>query len=82
MPSPLASELSEKSVMSTDGERIGELHTLTLDPHTGDLTAVIVNTERSSVFGIEEREDGRVALPASVLEAVRERLVVTPPTGD
>jgi len=79
VPSILASELSEKSVMSTDGQHVGELHTLTLDPGTGELETLVVNTERSAIFGIEEREDGRIVLPAEVLENVREQLIVSPP---
>jgi sporulation protein YlmC with PRC-barrel domain len=79
VPSTLASQLSEKSVMSTDGQHVGELHTLTLDPQTGELETLVVNTERSVVFGIEERDDGRIVLPATVLEDVRDQLIVSPP---
>ncbi|WP_321163886.1 PRC-barrel domain-containing protein [Halolamina pelagica] len=74
----LASELSEKSVMSTDGQHVGELHTLTLDPATGELETLVVNTEQSAIFGIDQREDGRIHLPASVLESVSEQLIISP----
>lgn len=75
----LASELSEKSVMSTDGQHVGDLHELSLDPETGDLTSLVVNTDREELFGIREREDGRIRLPASVLVDVRDQLIISPP---
>jgi sporulation protein YlmC with PRC-barrel domain len=75
----LASELSDKSVMSTDGQHVGELDMLTLDPETGDLETIVVNTDRSSIFGIQQRADGRIHLPASVLKDVRDQLIISPP---
>ena len=78
----LASELSETPVMSTDGRRIGQLDMLTLDPETGDLSTVIVDTDHSELFGIQEREDSRIHLPASVLRDVRDKLIIEPPEQD
>ena len=75
----LASELSEKPVMSTDGQHVGQLYSLSLDPRTGDLESLIVETERSEIFDIRAREDGRIRLPASVLEDVRDQLIISPP---
>lgn len=75
----LASELSETAVMSTDGQRVGELYTLTLDPTSGALETLVVETDRAEIFGIEARDDGRVHLPASVLKDVRDQLIITPP---
>jgi len=75
----LASELSGKSVVSTDGQEIGELHMLTFHPDTGELETLIVNTEHSELFGIQEQDDGRIHLPASVMKAVRDQLIIEPP---
>jgi len=74
-----ASELSGKQVMSTDGQRVGRLHNVTMDRQSGDLRTIIVETERTEIFGIEANEDGRIHLPAEVLEAVRDHLIITPP---
>lgn len=82
MPSTLASELSDKSVMSTDGQRVGKLHNLTVDLETGELDSVIVETDRRELFGIAEREDGRISLPAHVLEDVSDQLIISPPGRD
>jgi len=76
-----ASELSGKQVMSTDGQHVGNLHNVTMHPQSGDLQTIIVETERTEIFGIEENENGRIHLPAEVLEAVRDHLIITPPTA-
>lgn len=76
----LASSLSEKTVMSTDGQHVGQLHTLTLDPESGALQTLIIETERTELFGIEQSADGHIHLPATALEAVRDHLIISPPT--
>jgi sporulation protein YlmC with PRC-barrel domain len=65
--------------MSTDGQQVGTLHNLTMDPDTGALESVIVETERTEIFGIESGPEGRVRLPARVLESVRDHVIITPP---
>lgn len=76
----LASKLSGTEVMSTDGQHVGSVHNLTMDPKSGDLSSLVVETERTEIFGIEQDDEGLIHLPAEVIEAVRDHLIVTPPT--
>jgi len=75
----LASKLSGKQVMSTDGQHVGQVQNITLDTDSGSIETLVVKTERTEIFGIEQGADGHVHLPASVLESVRDHLIITPP---
>ncbi|WP_284009539.1 PRC-barrel domain-containing protein [Haloarcula pelagica] len=66
--------------MSTDGQHVGRLHNITMDTESGSLESVIVETDRSEIFGVEQGPDGHIELPATVLEAVRDHVIITPPT--
>ncbi|WP_310920887.1 PRC-barrel domain-containing protein [Haloarcula saliterrae] len=77
----LASRLSDKQVMSTDGQHVGQVHNITVDVESGDLETLVIKTERSEIFGIEQAADGHIRLPATVLESVRDHLIITPPNG-
>jgi sporulation protein YlmC with PRC-barrel domain len=76
----LASSLSGKQVMSTDGQQVGRLHNITMNPDSGSLESVIVETDRSEIFGIEQGPDGHIELPATVLESVQDHVIITPPS--
>ena len=75
----LASTLSEKQVMSTDGQQIGHVHNITMDTDSGNLETLVVKTDRTEVFGIEQASDDHIHLPATVLQSVRDHLLITPP---
>jgi len=79
-PPMLASELSNRQILTTDGEEVGHVSGLAMDPATGALETLIVTTERDAIFGIDEDPDGEIRLPAEVIEAVRDYLIITPPT--
>ena len=76
----LASSLSGKQVMSTDGQQVGQVHNLTMAPDSGALETLVVETDRNTIFGIEADADGRVQLPATVIEAARDQLIITQPS--
>jgi len=76
----LASELSNRQILTTDGEQVGHISGLTMDPATGALETLIVTTERDAIFGIEANPEGDIHLPAEVIEAMRDYLIITPPT--
>ena len=76
----LANQLSGKQVMSKDGRRVGRLYSLTVDPQSGNLETVIVETDREEIFGIEQTADGRIHLPATVLETVSDHLIISAPS--
>jgi sporulation protein YlmC with PRC-barrel domain len=78
----LASELSGTEVMSTDGQHVGRVHNLTMDFASGELESLVVETERTEIFGIEQDADGQIHLPAEVLESVRDHLIIRPPTTE
>lgn len=65
--------------MSTDGQHVGHVQNITMDADSGEIETLVVKTERTEIFGIEQDADGHIHLPASVLESVREHLIVTPP---
>lgn len=75
----LASTLSDKRVVSSDGRDVGNVHNVIINPESGSLQTLVIDTERSAVFGIEADEDGRVKLPAAVLETVEDHLIISPP---
>jgi sporulation protein YlmC with PRC-barrel domain len=65
--------------MSTDGQHLGQVHNITMDAESGNLNTLIIKTERREIFGISQASDGHIHLPATVLESVRDHLIVTPP---
>ncbi|MDS0278093.1 PRC-barrel domain-containing protein [Halomicroarcula sp. S1AR25-4] len=79
MSQVLANELADKRVLTTDGQEIGTLYSITADLDSGALDTLIVETDRHEVYGIESNANGRVSLPADTLKAISEHVVITPP---
>ncbi|MBV0902835.1 PRC-barrel domain-containing protein [Haloarcula salina] len=75
----LASTLSDKRVVSSDGREVGNVHNVIINPESGSLQTLVLDTERPEIFGIEADENGRVKLPAAVLETVEDHLIISPP---
>jgi len=44
----LATELSDRPVMGADGERLGTVHNVTMNPTTGELVSVVVTPRGTS----------------------------------
>jgi|AntDeeMetagen192_2_1112575.scaffolds.fasta_scaffold03453_3 sporulation protein YlmC with PRC-barrel domain len=73
----LATELSDRPVMGADGERLGTVHNVTMNPTTGELVSVVVTPE-GDLHGFERTDAGRVRLPASSIQGLDDYLVVNP----
>jgi sporulation protein YlmC with PRC-barrel domain len=80
MRTVLACELSNIQVTSTDGREIGTLSNITLDTATGDLQTVVVDSDQSEIFNVEQDSDGCIRLPATLIESVQDHLTVHPPS--
>jgi sporulation protein YlmC with PRC-barrel domain len=81
MPTVLASALPEKPVLSADGEHLGTVHNLTIDPQSGEFEHLLVDPARpeSTPEGVIRTDDGTLRLPADGITAVGDQVVVTLP---
>lgn len=77
MAAILASKLSGKEVLTKDGKHVGEVHNVTMDIVSGDLETLVVDTDRTEIFDIEQSSDGHVHLPASVLASVSDHAIIS-----
>lgn len=79
MQTVLASTLSNTRVLSTDGQELGTLDNFTVDTASGKLEEIILETDKKELFGRERDRDGCIRLPASLIESMRDHLVIRPP---
>lgn len=77
MATVLATKLSSKPVLGADGERLGTVHNVTMNPETGELLSVVVDP-KGDLQGFERTTEGRVRLPASSIEGLDDYLIVNP----
>lgn len=77
MRTVLATKLSDKPVLGADGETLGRVHNVTMNPKTGELVSVVVNPS-GDLDGFERTEEGHVRIPASSIEGLDDYLVVNP----
>ncbi|ADD05431.1 PRC domain protein [Natrialba magadii ATCC 43099] len=75
----LASALTEKPVCSVDGRQLGTVRNLTMNPQTGRLESVLVDTDRSDVElrQIPRTPDGELRIAAGAIVGVDDQLVVS-----
>jgi len=76
----LAKNLSEKAVMGSDGTELGTLHNLTTDLKTGRLHDLVVDPDAeasASRFDFEVDDKGRMLVPATRVQAVKDYIVVS-----
>lgn len=75
----LAKNLSEKSVMGSDGTELGTLHNITTDLKTGKLHDLVVEPDAeasASRFDFDRDESGRMLVPAARVQAVKDYIVI------
>lgn len=72
----LASSLSNKPVMRSDGKDVGTVHTVTGDVATGELEALLVEPSTDSSFGFEQNENGLLRVPVNLVESVDDYLML------
>ena len=74
----LAENLSEKTVMGSDGANLGSLYNITMDVKTGSLRNLIVDPSDAVVNVDFDRDDhGHYLIPVSRVQAVKDTIVVT-----
>ncbi|MGM0604055.1 MAG: PRC-barrel domain-containing protein [Halobacteriota archaeon] len=75
----LAENLSGKSVMGADGTELGDLYNITMDLKTGRLNDLLVTPNEgilASNLEFDTDEDGRMRVPVSSVQAVKDYIVV------
>jgi sporulation protein YlmC with PRC-barrel domain len=75
----LAKQLSDKPVLSADGEELGYVYNATINSKSGALDAVLVEPATSSVSGFEKTENGRLRVPARCIDDLSDFLIVRTP---
>ena len=73
----LAENLSGKAVMGSDGTELGMLYNITMDLKSGELSDLLVTpNEGIGDVGFEYDEQGRLHVPVSRVQAVKDYIVV------
>ena len=75
----LAENLSGKSIMGSDGTELGMLYNITMDVKSGKLYDLVVEPDEAispESIGFEQDESGRVLVPVSRVQAVKDYIVV------
>ena len=76
MPEILAENLSEKSIVGTDGAEIGRLYNVTMDVQSGGLQNLLVEPANAVNADFEVDDRGRYLVPVSRVQAVKDHIVV------
>ena len=79
MPKTLAENLSDMSIMGTDGTELGRLHNITMDLQTGSLSEFLVVPREGlspEAVPFDRTEEGYFRVAAHRVEAVRDYIVV------
>ncbi|ARS91305.1 PRC-barrel domain-containing protein [Natrarchaeobaculum aegyptiacum] len=72
----LASTLSNKPVMRSDGKDVGTVRNVTGNVTTGELESILVTPSNDSTFGFEQTDDGLLRIPVSLVESVDDYLML------
>ncbi|THE62919.1 photosystem reaction center subunit H [Salinadaptatus halalkaliphilus] len=76
MTTVLASTLSSKPVMGSDGKELGTVHNITMNVTTGELESVLVTPKDDDVYRFETTDDGNLRIPAHQVQGVDDYLMV------
>lgn len=72
----LAENLSDKSVVGTDGAKIGRLYNVTMGYKSGRLHHLLVEPAEGVSVDFELDDRGRYHIPVSSVQAVKDHIVV------
>jgi sporulation protein YlmC with PRC-barrel domain len=72
----LAENLSEKTVVGTDGAEIGRLYNVTMDVQSGGLQNLLVEPANAANADFEVDDRGGYLVPVSRVQAVKDHIVV------
>lgn len=75
MATVLTSTLVDKPVLSTNGYKLGRLHQLTVDIHTGRLATLIVDPEEHSA-DYPVNDQGRYTVEIDRVQAVHDYILI------
>ena len=73
----LAENLSEKSVVGSDGSEVGRLYNVTMDYKSGRLNHLLVEPAEGVTVDFEMDDRGRYHIPVSEVQAVKDHIVVS-----
>ncbi len=79
MSNILAENLSDKSVMGSDGTELGLLHNITMNVKSGKLHDLIVDPDENvptHAIDFDVDEQGRFRVPVHRVQAVKDYIVV------
>lgn len=78
MSAILAENLSEKTVVGSDGAELGVLYNVTMDLKTGELHDLMVEpVDSAPELDVERDEQGRLLIPVTRVQAVKDHIVVS-----
>jgi sporulation protein YlmC with PRC-barrel domain len=72
----LAENLSGKDVMGSDGAEIGSLYNITMDLDSGTLHDLVIEPSESYRGEFDRDDQGRVLVPFSRVQAVKDHMIV------
>ncbi|MFB6074668.1 MAG: PRC-barrel domain-containing protein [Haloarculaceae archaeon] len=73
----LAENLSGKDVMGADGAELGSLYNITMDIDSGALRNLVIEPiESLGETGFDRDEQGRLLVPVSRVQAVKDHMIV------
>ncbi|SDY45281.1 PRC-barrel domain-containing protein [Halopenitus persicus] len=78
----LGSTIAGYSVMTVDGEEVGTLVNVTMDPATGDLRQFVIDPEGRPLPEFETNDDGHVEIPARTFRSRSDYVLVDPTAAD
>jgi sporulation protein YlmC with PRC-barrel domain len=78
----LGSTIAGYSVMTVDGEEVGTLVNVTMDPTTGDLRQFVIDPEGRPLPGFETNDEGNVEIPARTFRSRSDYVLVDPTAAD
>ena len=73
----LAGDLCGKRIVGTDGTTFGRLHPVTVDPESGALHDLVVESgDPSAATASGRSDDDRLRIPVDRIETVKDQIVV------
>lgn len=78
MAAILAENLSEKTVVGSDGAEVGTLYNVTMDLKSGELANLLVEpVDGAPDLDVEADEHGRFLIPVARVQAVKDHIVIS-----
>ncbi|PIO06054.1 photosystem reaction center subunit H [Candidatus Micrarchaeota archaeon CG08_land_8_20_14_0_20_59_11] len=74
----IAKQLAGKRIITTDGEELGRVIDLYMNPHTGKLESVLVEPNPDSTYAVRAKKEGSglIAVPYAAVLDIKDVMVV------